>query len=104
MESVKNYILKLYKNNDEIALLSWFYGAIAVLFVFIAGLCALIDQPFGVGLLIIPLVAIIALCANITVWALIKLFIQHLDEHKPEKEEEKKEEKTKSVKVSKGEK
>ncbi len=90
MESVLNYLLKLYKENRQISLLSWFYGFVAVLFIFIAGLCALVNQPFGVGLLIVPLVAMIALCANVTVWALVKLFIQHIEEYQNTKHAEEK--------------
>ncbi len=80
MKAVFEYLKKLYRDRKQICLLSWFYGTVAVAFVFIAGLCALINQSFGVALLIVPLVAMIAMCANVTVWALIKLGIQRLEE------------------------
>lgn len=80
MKAVFEYLKKLYLERKQISLLSCFYGVVAVAFVFIAGLCALVNQSFGVALLIIPLVALVALCANVTVWALIKLGIQHLTE------------------------
>lgn len=80
MKAVFEYLKKLYRERKQISLLSWFYGSVAVIFVFIAGLCALINQSFGVALLIVPLVALVALCANVTVWALVKLGIQKLEE------------------------
>ena len=80
MENFINYILKLYKEKKQIVLLSYFFAAVAAICFVIAGFCALVDQSFGISLLIVPIVALTALCANITVWALIKLFVAHIEE------------------------
>ena len=75
MKSVFDYFIDLYKQNKQIVLLTWCYSIIAIVFVMIAGLIALINQPLGVAILIVPLVAVIALCMNIVFWALIHLAI-----------------------------
>ena len=75
MKSVFDYFVELYKGNKQIVLLTWCYSIIAIIFVIIAGLIALINQPLGVSLLIIPLVSIIALAMNVVFWALIHLAI-----------------------------
>lgn len=95
MKTVFDYLMKLYRERKQITLLSWFYGTVAVVFVFFAGLCALVNQSFGVAILIVPLVAMVALCANVTVWALVKLAISHIEELS---QEETKKEKSETVK------
>ena len=80
MKTVFDYLMKLYRERKQITLLCWFYGTVAVVFVFFAGLCALVNQSFGVAILIVPLVAMVALCANVTVWALVKLGISRIEE------------------------
>ena len=80
MKTVFDYLMKLYRERKQITLLSWFYGTVAVVFVFFAGLCALVNQSFGVAVLIVPLVAMVALCANVTCCALVKLCISHIEE------------------------
>ena len=60
MKTVFDYLMKLYRERKQITLLSWFYGTVAVVFVFFAGLCALVNQSFGVAILIVPLVAMVA--------------------------------------------
>lgn len=97
MKTVFDYLMKLYHERKQITLLSWFYGTVAVVFVFFAGLCALVNQSFGVAILIVPLVAMVALCANVTVWALVKLGISHIEELS---QEETKKEKSETVKKS----
>lgn len=72
------YFLHLYQNRRELVLLEWAYAALAVTSLIVAGLFALLNQPLGVGLLIIPLVSFIALTMNIVAWALVKLLIESL--------------------------
>jgi Kef-type K+ transport system membrane component KefB len=72
MKSVLSYFSNLYKDKGQIILLSWCYSAIAIVFVVIAGFCALVNQSFGVAMLIIPLIAVVALCMNIVMWSLIR--------------------------------
>ena len=86
MKSFLEYIQKLYEEKKQIVLLSWFYAAVALVCFFIAGICALVDQSFGISVLIVPIVALTALCANITVWALIKLLVAHIEEYKASKD------------------
>lgn len=71
--AILKYFLNLYRDRKQITLLSWVYAVIAVVFVFIAGIFALINQNFGISVLIIPLIAVVALAANVVIWALIKL-------------------------------
>ena len=85
MKSVLNYFVDLYKRNKQITLLTWCYSVIAVVFLLVAGMIALINQPLGVAILIVPLIAIIALCMNIVFWALIHLAISEKSKQKTEK-------------------
>ena len=71
--AILKYFLNLYRERKQITLLSWVYAALAIVFVFISGIFALINQSLGISMLIIPAIAIIALVGNIVVWALIKL-------------------------------
>jgi len=78
--NILQYFINLYRERKQISLLSWVYGAFAIIFVFIAGIFALVDQSFGIKTLIIPLIAIVAMLANIVIWALIKLVLDTLNE------------------------
>ena len=71
--AILKYFLNLYRERKQITLLSWVYAALAIVFVFISGIFALINQNLGISMLIIPAIAIIALVGNIVVWALVKL-------------------------------
>lgn len=73
--NILRYFINLYRKNRQLTLLSWVYGIIAVVFVFVAGIFALINQSVGVAILIVPLIAICALSANIVVWALVHLML-----------------------------
>ena len=73
--NILRYFIGLYRKNRQLVLLSWVYGILAVVFVFIAGIFALINQSVGVAILIVPLVAICALSANVVAWALIHLML-----------------------------
>ena len=67
------YFTKLYKEKRELAMLQWTYLIMVVVSVLIAGLFALFDRSVGVGMLIVPLVTLIAMSMNVVAWALIKL-------------------------------
>ena len=89
-----NYFANLYKEKKQVALLTWAYSILAVASIFIAGLVALINQTVGVGMLIIPLVAIVALCMNVVAWSLVRfaldtLFARAKAKEKAEKTEKK---------------
>lgn len=73
--NVLEYFEGLYKDKSQVALLTWAYSIVAIAFVFIAGIFALFNQSLGVSLLIIPLIAATALCANVVVWALVRFAI-----------------------------
>lgn len=73
--NILRYYINLYRKNRQLTLISWVYGIIAVVFVFVAGIFALINQSVGVAILIVPLVAICALSANVVVWALVHLML-----------------------------
>ena len=73
--NILRYFIGLYRKNRQLVLLSWVYGILAVVLVFIAGIFALINQSVGVAILIVPLIAICALSANVVTWALIHLML-----------------------------
>jgi len=75
--NILRYFIDLYRKNRQLTLISWVYGIIAVVFVFVAGIFALINQNVGVAILIVPLVAICALSANVVVWALVHLMLDN---------------------------
>lgn len=97
--SILRYFIDLYRKNRQLALLSIVYGLIAIVFVFIAGIFALINQSVGIAILIVPLIAISALCANVVAWALIHLAFDGIA--KKLDELEKKQEKSQARKSSK---
>lgn len=77
-------ITELYQEGRELILLEWTYAIISICSLLLAGLFALVSQPLGIGLLIIPLVSFIAFTMNIVAWALIKLIIESVHpEFKP---------------------
>ncbi len=83
-------MLDIYHKKGQVALLSYTYSAIALVGVVFAGFCALVNQSFGVAVLIVPLVSIIALCMNVVVWALVRFGIQSYEEKKKQIETDKK--------------
>lgn len=85
--AILKYFLNLYRGRKQITLLSWVYAALAIVFIFISGIFALIDQNLGISMLIIPAIAIIALVGNIVVWALVKLGLDTASEKAGIKEE-----------------
>ena len=84
--NILKYFIDLYRKNRQLVLLSWIYGAIAVIFVFIAGIFALINQNIGTSLLVVPLIAISALSANVVAWALIRLVLDSFSDKYKETE------------------
>ncbi|MBO4854905.1 hypothetical protein J6X15_02140 [Candidatus Saccharibacteria bacterium] len=76
MESIWEKFSKMYREKDQVGLLTWAYVIISVAVVIVAGLIALINQSVGVAILIIPLVAVAAMCANVMVWSLIRFILQ----------------------------
>ena len=77
------FIRGLYEERRELALLEWTYLIMIILSVLIAGIFALFNHSLGVSILIVPLVAMTAMCMNVVAWALIKLaadtFLQQKD-------------------------
>ena len=74
--SVVRYFLHLYQEKKQVALLAWAYAIIMVISTLIAGLVALFDQSLGVGLLIVPLIALVAFSVNILMWAMVRFIIE----------------------------
>lgn len=83
-------MLDIYHKKGQVALLSYTYSAIALLGLIFAGFCALVNQSFGVAVLIIPLASVTALCMNVVVWALVRFGIQSYEEKKQQIEANKK--------------
>lgn len=76
MESIWDKFSKMYREKSQVCLLTWAYGIISVAVIVVAGLIALINQSVGVAILIIPLIAVAAMCANVMVWSLIRFVIE----------------------------
>ena len=70
---MKNYFVKFYKSGHSLALLQWAYGTVAIISLLISGILALMNQPLGLSILIVPAVAGGAFALNLLVWAIIKL-------------------------------
>ena len=85
MELIK-YFLNLYENKKQIALLGFTYLVLALFFVFVAGVCALVNQEFGVKMLYVPLGALGIFFTNIVTWALVRFFVETTAEHNEAKE------------------
>ncbi len=99
--NIFKYFLSLYREKSQVVLLTWAYSAVAIIFILISGICALISQNVGVALLIIPLVSVTALCLNVTVWALIRFGIESVELRQRSKRNAKKKSSEKSKKSSK---
>ena len=84
-----NYIVKLYKEGRELALVELAYFVITLLAFAIAGIVALFNQSLGVSILVVPLVSLIACVMNVVAWALVKLVAEQLANIKQAKKAEK---------------
>ena len=76
MESIWEKFTKMYREKSQVGLLTWAYAIISVAVIIVAGLIALINQSVGVAILIVPLIAIAAMCANVMVWSLIRFVLE----------------------------
>lgn len=92
-----NYIVKLYREGRELALLEIAYFAITVFAFVVAAIVALFSQSLGVSILVVPLVSLIAGVMNIVAWSLVKLFVEKIAEGKKAKRIAEKAEKTEKV-------
>ena len=72
----EGYIFTLYRNHRELTILEWVYGGLALVAVVLAGIIALVNQPLGVAILIVPLVSFVAFAMNIVTWALVKFVLE----------------------------
>jgi hypothetical protein len=84
MKQIIGYIRKQVESKRDLALLQATYLTIGVLAVVVCGLVGLFNQSLGVGMLIFPLVVVVALCMNTVAWALIRLGIEALGIKAPE--------------------
>ena len=82
-------VLNLYENKREFTILQGAYLTIAILSLVFAGLVALINQSYGVSLLVVSLVAIIPFCTNVIAWALISLALGAMSEKRANRSKEK---------------
>ena len=85
MENIWEKISRMYREKRQIGLLTWSYLTVAVVVLIVAGLIALINQQAGVSLLIIPATAIVAMLANVIVWALIRYIIESHEQNEKSK-------------------
>ena len=73
-----NKIISLYRGGKQLILLEIAYIALAVAAFFAAGVVALFNQSLGVGILIVPLVALISGAMNVVIWSLVRSFVEAL--------------------------
>ena len=85
-----NYLIKLYNERRELTLLEIAYFALSVISFIVAGTISLFNQSFGVSILIVPLIALVAGVVNIVAWSLIKILIEGLASRKDTKKTTKK--------------
>ena len=90
MKRFKDYFFSLYRDKQQVVLLTWIYSAIALIFVVIAALVYLANQPAGAALLIVPLVAIASLCMNVVFYTLVTAILGPIAKKKPAKKSTKK--------------
>ena len=85
MENIWDKISRMYREKRQISLLTWTYLSVAIVAVIVAGLIALVSQPTGVALLVVPVVAVAAMLANVIVWALIRFIIESHEQNEKSK-------------------
>lgn len=90
MKRFKDYFFSLYRDKQQVVLLTWIYSAIALIFVVIATLVYLANQPAGAALLIVPLVAIASLCMNVVFYTLVTAILGPIAKKRPAKRSAKK--------------
>lgn len=88
MDLIK-YFTNLYKENRQIALLTWIYGSVAVVSLLVAGLFALINQTIGQALLLVPGICVLVLIMNLIVWSLVRSTIESIEDSKKRKKSSK---------------
>ena len=99
MDIILDHFSRLYREKNQLALIAWAYGTISVVAVILAGLIALIDQAVGKSLLIIPLISAGAFCANVIMWAIIRLILDAYNSHQQLKAKASKEAERKAKRV-----
>ena len=85
MNNIWDKITRMYREKREISLLTWAYASVAVVVLIVAGLIALVSQPTGVSLLVVPLISVVAMIANVVVWALIRFIIETHEQNEKSK-------------------
>ena len=101
MKRLKDFFISLYRDKHQVILLTWLYSAIALIFVVIAALVYLTNQPAGAALLIVPLVAVTSLCMNVVCYTVLTAILNPIVKKQPVKKTTKKKAAKKSPKKSK---
>ena len=90
MKRLKDFFISLYRDKHQVILLTWLYSAIALIFVVIAALVYLTNQPAGAALLIVPLVAVTSLCMNVVCYTVLTAILNPIVKNQPVKKTTKK--------------
>ncbi len=90
MKRLKDFFISLYRDKHQVILLTWLYSAIALIFVVIAALVYLTNQPAGAALLIVPLVAVASLCMNVVCYTVLTAILNPIIKKQPVKKTAKK--------------
>lgn len=78
MDTIKNYFVKLYKDNRVYTLLQISYSLLAVVTLMICGVIALMNQQLGVNLLFVPCACAAILGINALIWSILKTILDSL--------------------------
>ena len=87
VKQIISYIMQQVEDKKELKLLQGTYLVLGLGSVILCGIVGLFNRSLGVGMLIFPLVVIVALCVNVVMWALIKLGLDAVVNAAREREE-----------------
>lgn len=71
-----DYLRRLYQQKRELMILEFSYALFALVTFLVSAVIALLNQPLGISLLIVPLTSLLALVVNFIIWASVRVLIE----------------------------
>lgn len=71
-----DYLRRLYQQKRELMILEFSYALVALVTFLVSAVIALLNQPLGISLLIVPLTSLLALVVNFIIWASVRVLIE----------------------------
>lgn len=71
-----DYLTRLYQQKRELIILEFSYALVALVTFLVSAVIALLNQPLGISLLIVPLISLLALVVNFIIWASVRILIE----------------------------